>query len=172
MLCGASAWLLASTGGNLLSEREQKQLEGVGSEPVVRCLHSGSARSWRFGQVRCVGSRVGPPVGLTACNRSVRSASPVQAPMPRPRRAADNRCAPRLVLGSCQLPGGATKTDGRSCSGPFQRSRVLARPTFPRDASSFRMFKGPVLVFVFTLGRECLFHSCLASPMLFHAGLA
>lgn len=33
MLCGASAWLLASAGENLLSEGEQKQLEGVGSEP-------------------------------------------------------------------------------------------------------------------------------------------
>lgn len=55
------------------------------------------------------------------------------------------------------MPDGATKTDGRSCSGPFQRSRLLARPAFLNDViTSFRMLKAPTLVFVFTLGHKCI----------------
>lgn len=45
------------------------------------------------------------------------------------------------------MPDGATKTDGRRCSGPFQRSRLLARPAFLNDViTSFRMLKAPSLV--------------------------
>lgn len=62
------------------------------------------------------------------------------------------------------MPGGAAKTDGRSCSGPFQRPLVLAQSAFQDDVSLFRTFKAPVLVSVFALGHECLFGSFLASP--------
>lgn len=61
------------------------------------------------------------------------------------------------------MPDGATKTDGRSCSGPFQRPLILARPAFPNDVSSLRMFKAPILISVSTRGHKCLFPSLLAS---------
>lgn len=62
------------------------------------------------------------------------------------------------------MPDGASKTDGRNCSGPFQRPRILAKAAFQNDISSFRMFKTPIPVSVFMkLGHNSVFYSLLAS---------
>lgn len=62
------------------------------------------------------------------------------------------------------MPDGAVKTDGRCCSGPFQRPLVLAQSAFQNDVSSFRTFEAPVLVSFFPLGHGCLFCVFLALP--------
>lgn len=105
------------------------------------------------------------PMGLTACNRFVLSMLSAQGPVPGLGRAPDNEMLFSTSLsGSCQMPDSATKTDGRNCSGPFQRPLIPANPTFQNGVSSFSMFKTPILISVFMkLAHESLFYSLLAS---------